>query len=874
MPQFCRTAFILMMGILVSCSSGENSGLNPEDPSRNVSAPSICTPLNPHRGDEITCRGGDRTCGIFFGHQLVTPTYNPDGTFVARVPGALPSGNTVIAMVCGQDPRQTLGSFNVTDLTPGSGGSGGSGGSAVGGGGSGGAGGSGGSGGSSFSSCRTDRDCSGGATCQANRCISAPPECTNDSQCTRDPLRNMCSGNRCVGCVSNLDCSAGMICGSGNTCRGCTGNTDCIGGGVCPTATGTATRLCTTCSSTVSCGEGYNCRSGACFENISVTRPVTQVSFARNSSPSTSTFTFDILKIVADNVPGYMYFPVPGMPVSGVTSCPEVFLNSTGEAPLTSQPAGQVCEERLANCLNFQASDYPGLIVCRVDVGQTLYKKMVMANERVVRVYRDASGISQALQTEPLTSTSPLTITRLIIEMDSTRPQYSVTGDYTGATARARLSGCTTIPSGDTSDFNATTGIGSLRVTCLFQAHSGLTVTFQGIGRTESRRLSIDCNFQDGDVTLQRGSFYTNNADRMAAACSLDGPSSTCGEGFIDLTGSVTRTCTMTHADGTTSSKKVPWGLTPLQMRQTGVGCMAQTSATVTDISSLPSGMILESTPSDGKKFSWTTRLGRTAVCYNYLFTVNGGDVSSVAPSLSIPLNYAPIFEVSPAASGDRDWRFDFTATDAVHDIWDDYCTPNFRLGQCDVNTDDSDVYYCRQFPVRAASQLNQAGNLCEHNSDHSGFAACKNYRLNRLLIRFIVQNVRDIDVYCCEYGEGRSARGDTPTADHSCEEVRGNRGTLRHLPTIHVSDSLQTRQDFVLPDALRPTLYGEAVKCSFFATTFSGEVRAPNMTNPYTFERPSGACDGRDESGDGDEDDTDLYLGTFRVDSITPPYP
>ena len=82
--------------------------------------------------------------------------------------------------------------------------------------------------------CAVDRDCTGGLLCIDSRC-GLPPvvACTGDESCAGQALQPRClvDAQRCVGCLSESDCSSGRTCSVLNTCvpvdDGCDSNAEC-----------------------------------------------------------------------------------------------------------------------------------------------------------------------------------------------------------------------------------------------------------------------------------------------------------------------------------------------------------------------------------------------------------------------------------------------------------------------------------------------------------------------------------------------------------------------------------------------------------------------------------------------------------------------
>ena len=129
--------------------------------------------------------------------------------------------------------------------------------------------------------CLGDPDCPNGGVCQPDHsCQAYSGPCRNNGECSGSPLGPVCKivpggTNVCVGCATNGDCGANMVCNPQNQCqKACTADADCAGTPTTPHckagAAGTP-NACVACTTDAQCGAGSKCTAANTCQPICTT---------------------------------------------------------------------------------------------------------------------------------------------------------------------------------------------------------------------------------------------------------------------------------------------------------------------------------------------------------------------------------------------------------------------------------------------------------------------------------------------------------------------------------------------------------------------------------------------------------------------------
>lgn len=917
---------LLAVFSLSACAGGGDSPqlLDGDGGTGGTAAQSVCTPANTTPGQEIVCEppaAFTDGCTCFFSQtNLRTPVecaLNDDHKLAMTSP--LRSGEFSIEIQCGDsDAVPVTERYQVrplTDVTA-TGGSGGSGGSGAGGAGTGVAGSGGGNvpvrgtgctantdcpsstpicntGTGVCGTCTTNAQCSTGMQCQSGACVAQAPQCP--ATCPSGQTCNTTSGrceNTLIACTPA--CSSSQTCQAGR----CVDNTPSV-----PSVTLTATQS--------------NRRLGLYqlewrIQNVGTPREAYIYGKFSDSNDCSQNLVVDPsgsnLNSGSPNFANYRdYYSGSECNESGRGDSARCILaGSSFLMPRTMIPIMRMVpdEETPARMERFDPSilgrvitTIPGLeppeTLCRINLRNHLngnfytvlhkspakYRVVVLAQDG--RWYSSERELALPDTSRPLITISP--------QISSTEPAITINGSYSNAVEVPSVTGCSVASTSPTPRSPSLLGTGTFEFKCDLNSSSGnVTVTVPGIGILSAEKsFRFECGEPEVEVITPVPLYETS--DRGARRTCENATSSSCtSSGFLNLEGTATRTCTITQVGVASIVKKVPWGL-EMSVTANDSACQGQIITPISvNYTPRPAHLTLPEPANDTSpptaKAKLTTRIQKNDTCYEYTVTAideSGRSRSSIfnpyrtqttvfaiTSSLEgLPSDYAYRTESSVQSNirvpnDSLDWRFDFTATDAVDDGGgDDYCTPDGSLGSVDNtshNPDNSDERWCWGFPVKPANQLCRGNGCdvgCRHSSDWEGFAMCTRYRLENPQVSLRVENIRNISVNCCEYGEGRSI-ADLGNSRRNCS-YQPTQAALRFLPLISVSDRPSPPQSITWSV---PQLKGEAMHCTFTAHPFTGEP----IIGRVVFERPAGACDGpdMDSSSFVDEDDSDHYRG------------
>ncbi|GEM_PF-7093741 len=842
---------------LISCSGGGQS--TPQQPGL-----SVCTPANVGPDQNMTCDapgGFEDGCACFFvqGEVRGAPVpcqLNADRRLAMVSPSRV--GTFTIGFQCGdRDLTRVVEDFVVrpsTDVIP--------------------------------VQCTGDSECHGGRVCENGRCVvSGTPQtqaCSTSFDCINGQV---CHSGICGQCLSSSECSNGATCRSG-ACSFVTSTqiVDSDGDGVadasdtCPNTpphTSVDSHGCppasTTC--TPACTGDQVCQSGTCVAPTVVTPAVTlrgqamhgtKLGMARLDWQIQGVREFDAYLYGPSDCNNFAVDPVTGENFN-IPTPPD--RGSPNYQTYQSYVRARECTGGDGQCsLNPEVPPPTGVFriplildipggrpqLCRIPIAAntgTLYTRMTAAPSRYVLVVQPRSGAALT-SAKDFTETPTTTIENPVLHFNVSTASFEVSFGYTHASGIPWVVGCITTetpPTGPDAQGN-----GSFRRSnCRFMDHGSVRIVVPGLHNQATEEFTIDCTLDPADIHIDVGPVYDAAADGRR----LCEDSSLCARaGFIQLTARASRRCSKTRTGQAPEMESVPWGLN-MRISQNETGCMASTDD-LTIMSPLPSNVSLNPVVHDprGNEAQLRARLAFNHDCSGYTLTVgNGSETQTVSTTAGGA--QTPLFEIiSPSGDPNHrslDWRYNFTAADAVNDGWgDDYCTPT-QLQWCGSTGDGGDARVCINYPVGVGRSYAD-GNNCTHASD-DGISNCNSYRVGAL-VPIRVQNISSIVIHCCEYG-----RGHTPRSNSSETGRCLGSGTLQvfHIPGEGAPTRPFDRSRYQETYTWDATLFGERITCDFEATSFTGEtLYAPQQI----FDRPAGYCDGVDDNGERDPDDTSRY--------------
>lgn len=854
-----RPVSVLVLGFfltmaLVSCSGGGQ-------PTSQQPGLSVCTPADVGPDQNVTCEvpgGFEDGCACFFiqGEVRGAPVscqLNADHRLALVSPSR--AGTFTISFQCGdRDLIRVAEGFIVRPLLD-----------------------------LVTSECAADSDCHNGRTCENGRCVvrSSPPTpgCSTNFDCTNGQV---CRSSVCGSCLSNAECSGGATCRSGvcsfatpsvvdsdsdgvadasDTCPNTPPRTSVDSHGCPATVAGACTPACT--------GDQV-CQSGTCVSPTSVVPVVTlrgqamhgtKLGMARIDWSIQGVRDFDAYLYGPSDCNNFAVDPVTGENFN-IPTPPD--RGSPNYQTYQSYVRARACTEADGQCnLNPELESptptgvfgIPLIIyipggrpqLCRIPITATtgtLYTRMKIAPSRYVLVVQPRIGA--ALTSAKEFTEAPITaIQNPVLHFNSSAASFEVSFNYTHATSTPWVIGCATTESPATAPDAA--GNGSFRRTnCRFMDHGTVRIVVPGLHNQATEEFTIDCVLNVSDLHIDAGPVY----DAAADGRQICPDSSSCARtGFVGLTGRASRRCTKTRMGQTPEVESVPWGLS-MRISQNETGCTASTDDLAV-VSPLPPDMSLNPVVRDssGSEAQLRTRLAFNHDCSGYALTVvNGSETQTVSTTAGGA--QTPIFEII-TPSGDTnhrglDWYYTFTANDAVDDGWgDDYCSP--AQGQwCGSTGDGGDTRVCVGYSLSRGSF---SGNNCIHASD-DGISNCRDYVVNAV-VPIRVQNISSIVVHCCEYG-----RGHTPGSSEPGRCLASGTSRVFHVPEgapTRPFDRSRYQETYNWQEVLR----GERITCDFEATSFGGET----LYGPQqVFDRPASHCDGPDDNGGRDPDDSSHY--------------